>query len=185
MTVFHSGMFGSCDLLNRVDELAPVAPLRGEDLAPFDGQAVEAPPALAGFLDPPPGDPAALLEAVEQRIERRHLELEAAARALLDQLADFIAVPRPRLDQRQDQQLGAAFLQLPVEHPRDMLHSDILYRGTRAPASRLDGGGAPAVRGRAGGGAGGRGARRSRWLRGRSCRRIPRRGRGRWPGRGR
>ena len=38
-------------------------------------------------------------------------------------------VPGPRLHQREDQQLGAAFLQFAVEHSRSlMLHSDILFR---------------------------------------------------------
>src|SRR5829696_3780611 len=126
----HADMFGPRNLSNGVDELPPVVALRGEDLPPFGGEPVEAAAALARLLDPLAGDPAALLQAVEEGIQRCHLELQAAAGSLLDQLADLVTVPRTRLDQRQNQQLGAALLQLPIEHPRYMLHSDILYRGT-------------------------------------------------------
>src|SRR5688572_9184532 len=83
------GIFGSRDQSNGVDEFAPVVALRGEDLLAFGGEAVEAPPPLARLLDPLARDPAALLEAVEQGIERGHLELQPPARALLDQLADL------------------------------------------------------------------------------------------------
>src|SRR4051812_27695803 len=121
-----SGMFGSRNLFDRVDELAPIVPLCRQDVAPLRGQAVETAAPFARLLDPLAGDPAALLEAVEQRIERGDLELQPPAGSLFDQLADLVAMPRPRLDQRQDQQLGAALLELPVEHPGYMLHSDIL-----------------------------------------------------------
>lgn len=50
------------------------------------------------------------LEAVEQRVERRDVEFEQAVGALLDQLADLVAVPGAVLDQRQHQELGAALL---------------------------------------------------------------------------
>src|SRR5215207_9268460 len=73
----RSGIVRLRDLLNGVDEFAPVVALRGEDLPPFGGQAVEAAPALAGLLDPLPGDPAAFFQPVQQGVERRHLELQA------------------------------------------------------------------------------------------------------------
>src|SRR5882762_626207 len=136
MAAFQSGMFGLRDLVNGVDELAPVVTLCGEHVPAFGGQAVEAAPALARLLDPLARDPPALLEAIEEGIEGGDLELEAAAGACLDQLADLVAVARARLDERQDQQLGAAFLQLAIEHPRYMPHSDILYKGTRPGWSR-------------------------------------------------
>src|SRR3954470_13509933 len=123
-------MFRPRDQLNRLDELAPVITLRGEHLAPFCRQAIKAPAALAGLLDPSSRDPAALLQPAEQWVERGHLELQPPAGSLVDQLADLVAMPRASLDQREDQQLGAAFLHLAVEHPRYMLHSDILHNGT-------------------------------------------------------
>src|SRR5262245_13517387 len=126
-----SGMFGSGDLVDGVDECAPVVALGGEHLAAGRGQSVEAAAALAGLLDPPAGDPAALLEAAEEGLERADLEPEPAAGAALDELADFVAVAGARLDEREDEELGAPFLQLAVEHARNMLHSDISYRGTQ------------------------------------------------------
>src|SRR3982751_6388312 len=125
-------MFGPRDQLNRLDELAPVITLRGEHLAAFCRQPIKAPAALAGLLDPPSRDPAALLEPIEQRVERGHFELQPPAGSLLDQLADLVAMARASLDERQDQQLGAALLHLAIEHPRYMLHSDILHNGTAA-----------------------------------------------------
>src|SRR3954471_1216825 len=130
-------MFRPRDPLNRLDELAPVIALRGQHLAAFRSQPIEAPAALARLLDPASRDPAALLEAVEQRVQRGHLELQPPAGSLLDQLADLVAMPRAGLDQRQDQQLGAAFLHLAIEHPRYMLHSDILHKSCQLPTSNF------------------------------------------------
>src|SRR3954463_4216055 len=132
---FQSGMFGPRDELNRLDELAPVITLRGEHLAAFCRQPIKAPAALARLLDPSPRDPAALFEPVEERIERGHLELQPPAGSLLDQLADLVAMPCAGLDQRKDQQLGAAFLHLAIEHPGYMLHSDILHKSCQLPTS--------------------------------------------------
>src|SRR6185436_16026092 len=126
-------MFGSGDVLDGVDEFPPVVALRGEHAPPFGGEPVEAPPPLAGLLDPASRDPAALLEAVEEGIERGDLEADPSVGSLLDQLADLVAVARTGLDEREDEELGAPFLQLAVEHPRDMLHSDISYRGLWRP----------------------------------------------------
>ena len=75
------------------DEVLPAAALRGEDLAPDRRQPVVAAAALAGLLDPLPLDPAALLEAVEERVERGDVVAQRAAGARLDQLADLVAVP--------------------------------------------------------------------------------------------
>src|SRR5687768_9604224 len=108
-SALQSGMILLRNPLDRVNEFGPVAALRRQHAAAFGCQPVEPAPALVRLLDPLAGDPAALLEAVEQRIERRHLELQPAARALLDQLADLVAVTRACFHQRQDQQLGAAF----------------------------------------------------------------------------
>jgi hypothetical protein len=58
-----------------------------------------------------------MLEPVEQRIERGCLEADLPSRALVDQLADLITMAGPVLDQRQDEELGAAFLELAIEAP--------------------------------------------------------------------
>jgi len=56
-----------------------------------------------------------VLEPVQQRIERRDVEPEPAARPGLDEFREIVAVTRPGLDERQDQQFGTALLQLPVQ----------------------------------------------------------------------
>src|SRR5262245_14531328 len=81
----QSGMFASCYQAHGFDERLPRLLLAREDAAAVRGQPVESPPSLAGLLDPCPLDPPALLEPVEQRIERVDVEHEAAGRARLDQ----------------------------------------------------------------------------------------------------
>src|SRR5437870_13552234 len=108
-------MLESGDAIDSADELAPAVALLGEDGGASRRELVVAAAALARLLDPAPLNPAALLEAVEQRIQRRDAEAEHAARARLDQLAQLVAVARLRFDERQDEQLGAALLQLAVE----------------------------------------------------------------------
>src|SRR4051812_30919055 len=73
--VERSGMVWLRDLLNRVDEFAPVVPLCRQDVPSRGGQPVEAAAPLARLFDPPAGNPAALLETVKERIERGDLEL--------------------------------------------------------------------------------------------------------------
>jgi hypothetical protein len=49
---------------------------------------------------------------------------------LFDDLAHFVAVTGPELDERQDQQLRAALFELAVQDARmHMLHSYILLKG--------------------------------------------------------
>src|SRR5215213_2587863 len=122
-------MFDTRNAADRGDELAPATALRRQDLFARGGQAVIAPPPLARLLDPAPLDPAALLQAVEQRVERGDVEAQDAPRAPLDQVADVVAVPRLLFDQRENEQLGAPLLQLAVEHVRPLIwHSHILLR---------------------------------------------------------
>src|SRR6185503_15214169 len=105
----------------------PAPALFGEHLAAGPRDAVVAAAALSGLLHPPAADPAAPLEAVQQRIQGRHREAHVPARARLDQLRHLVAVAGPVLDQREDHQLGAALLQFAIEDPRvDILHSKIL-----------------------------------------------------------
>ena len=88
-------------------------------------QLVVAPPPLAGLLDPPAFDPAALLEAIQHRIERRDPEGEGAFGPRLDQLADLVAVARPLLHQRQHQQRRAPLLHFRTEHRRHISRRNI------------------------------------------------------------
>src|SRR5204863_4841049 len=82
----------------------------GEDAPARLGDAIVAAAPLSCLLDPSPFDPAALLEAVERGVERRQGEAQAAAGAGLDQLGDRVTVAALVLDDRQDDDLGAAFL---------------------------------------------------------------------------
>src|SRR5262245_38742355 len=93
-TPFQSGMIDSRDEAHRLDECLPGLALADEDAAALGGEAVEAAPPLAGLLDPAAAQPAALLEAVEQGVERCDVELEPPVRPRLDQLADLVAMPR-------------------------------------------------------------------------------------------
>src|SRR5262245_66570041 len=109
--MFHSG-----DAAERQDEFAPGVALRGQDVGADRRQPVIAAPPLPGFLDPAPEDPAALLEAIEQWIEGGDTEFQDAARSRLDELAEVVAVTGLILEQRQNQEFGAALLELAIEH---------------------------------------------------------------------
>jgi len=105
------------DAAHRAGEHLPAVALLGQHLPALRGQAVQPPPALAGFLRPPPFDPLALLEPVEQGLERGDVEPQRPVRSRLDQLADVVPMPGPVLDQGEDEQLGAAFLEFPGGKP--------------------------------------------------------------------
>src|SRR5262245_12917018 len=92
MCGFQSGMFPSRDEAYGLDEVVPGSALSGQYALTGRCQAIEAAPSLARLLDPRPLDPAALLEAIEQRIERVEVEHQPPARLRLDQLGQFIAV---------------------------------------------------------------------------------------------
>src|SRR5439155_10912342 len=70
--------------VERGDEFAPASPLFGERLAPGGGQPVVAAAALPGFLDPPALHQLLALHAVEHRIKRGDVELQAALRLRFD-----------------------------------------------------------------------------------------------------
>ena len=65
---------------------------------------------LAGLLDPAAFDQRALFEAIERGIKRRHREPHRAAGPDLDLASDLVAVVIGFVDQRQDEEIGAAFL---------------------------------------------------------------------------
>src|SRR6185369_2743557 len=119
------------------DELAPTRALGLERGTAGRGELVEAPAPLAGFLDPAADDPAAVLHAVEQRIERRDVEAQNAARPRLDELLELISVPRLGVEQSEDEKFGAALFQLVREHVRDSYMSEShIYEANGIPASR-------------------------------------------------
>jgi len=79
---------------------------------PCAGQPVIAPPALAALLHPLALNPAALFQAVQQRVQGRRVKTERTFGSPLDQLADFVAVAWQGFQQREEQQLGAAFFSI-------------------------------------------------------------------------
>src|SRR5204862_8030744 len=88
---------------------------------------VETPAPLVWLFDPGAFDPATLLEAIEQRIQRIDVEGELAVGACVYQLAEFVAVARPRLEDRENEQLRGAALQFAIERAAvDICHGQIV-----------------------------------------------------------
>src|SRR5262245_6702444 len=97
-----SCMFALRDEADGLDERRPDFALAHELAAAFAREVVEAPAALAGFLDPRALDPAALFQAVEQRVQGVHVEFELAARAGFDELAQVVAVAGAGVEEGED-----------------------------------------------------------------------------------
>ncbi len=95
--------------------------LLGEDFFPRRGQGVVTAPALSLLLDPPPPDPATILHAVEDRVQGRDPELQLAARATLQQLADLVPVTGLSLENGEDQELEASPFEFGTEDGRPRL----------------------------------------------------------------
>src|SRR4030095_9353594 len=66
-------------------------------------------PSLTGLLDPAAGDPVAILELVEQGIERGDVKGQQPARFAGDFTGDVVAMELAVLERGEDQDLGAAF----------------------------------------------------------------------------
>src|SRR5215470_5161474 len=105
----------SGDTLHGGDELRPRATLLFQHRLSIGRQFVITAPALSRLLDPLTSDPSALLQSVQERIEGCDVELQRAVRALLDELADLVSVAGTGFEQGEDQELGAALFQFPVE----------------------------------------------------------------------
>src|SRR5262245_38441717 len=93
------------------DEGVPAGAAFREGAPACRRDAVVAPAALSGALDPAALDQLPPFHPVEQGIERRGVEGQDTVRALLDQLRDFVPVPGPLLQQREDEHFSAALLE--------------------------------------------------------------------------
>src|SRR5215831_5356812 len=120
ISLAQSAKFCRRDAIHRLDEGPPDAALLPENSPAGGRDPVIAAPPLPGLLHPAALHEAARFETIQQGVERRDVERERAAGALLDQLADLVPVTPALLDQRQDQQPGAPLLELAVQ--RAQLH---------------------------------------------------------------
>src|SRR6267143_730710 len=108
-----SGMGETGKVADEREELTPFAALRGEELAAARCDAVVAAAALIRFLHPASLNQGALFELVEGGVERREVEGERAARSLVNQLDELVAVARLVLEEREDDQFGGPLLGFP------------------------------------------------------------------------
>src|SRR5688572_3297148 len=106
----HSGIADPRDPTHGLVERLPAASLAAEECAPATRQTVVPTTALPSLFGPPALDQPPFLQAVQQRIQRRHTKVERARRARVDEFRDLVAVPRAVFEQRQNQQLGRALL---------------------------------------------------------------------------
>src|SRR6476659_11013782 len=102
------------NLIDGVGELFPCALLPLEHGSALGGEAIEPPPPFDRLLRPSSADEAAGFESTQDRVQRSDSEGQTPVRSRFDESADLVAVARPMFEQRQDQQLGAAFFQLVV-----------------------------------------------------------------------
>src|SRR5215213_1535236 len=122
----QSGMVDPRDETHGADESLPGIALAREHAATLRRQTVKAPPPLACLLHPSALQPATFFQPIQERIERRDVELELPGRLTLDQLADLVSMPGAGFDDREDDQFGRALLQFTVQHARvDSCHSHI------------------------------------------------------------
>src|SRR5208282_1219260 len=106
----QSGTAHSGNQFEGVKESAPLLPQGRQGLAAGDGDAVRAALAPAGRFLPGAFHQATGLQAVEQRIERGHVETQFTAAAGLDALGDFVAVQGFAFEDGEYGQLGASAL---------------------------------------------------------------------------
>src|SRR6478672_672013 len=114
-SAFQSGILDSSDSTDCFHELEPPVALAGEHLFASRGEAIITSPALPRLFHPAAANPSPFFEPVEQGIKRSDIKPERAARAQLDQLTNVVAVPRPILDQRKNEQFSAALLQFTIQ----------------------------------------------------------------------
>src|SRR5262245_26918853 len=131
-----SGMVHSGDKPHRIDEGLPGVALARQHASAFGREAVETSAPLSRLFHPLALQPPALLEAIEQGIQGRDVELQLAARLRLNQLADLVAVARARFDDRQDDELRRSLFELAVQHATvHSCHNHICYRRMNILAS--------------------------------------------------
>src|SRR5580698_150236 len=109
ISCFQLGIFYPHDLAHGLDEVLPALALTRQDAASFRCEAVIAPAPLIWLLYPAPLNQTALLEPIQEGIQRGDVETQGSPRSRFDQLADVVPVACLLFQQRQDQQLSATF----------------------------------------------------------------------------
>src|ERR1051326_4658759 len=115
------------NLVQRPHEFLPRPPLIGQRRAPLRRQPVESPPPLVGLLHPAPLHQPLPLQPVEHRINRRDVKLQKLAGFRFHQLRQLISMPLPPFEQRQQNHLRAAALQILGVHIRSRLYIYTLH----------------------------------------------------------
>src|SRR6516164_11455602 len=100
-------MFHPRDSVDGADEFLPAEALLRENPLSFCRKAVVPSPSLIGLFDPPPQNPTAVLEPVQQGIERGNVKIERAAGAQLDEFANVVTMAGLFVQQGENQQLSA------------------------------------------------------------------------------
>src|SRR4030095_7345344 len=101
-------MFESRGLRQRGDERGPSSALCAKRLPADSSETVITAAPLSRVFDPSPVDPLAILELVEQGIERRHVERQQPARFARDLAGDVIAVELAVFERGENEDFGAA-----------------------------------------------------------------------------
>src|ERR1700757_1301496 len=99
--LFQSGMAHLHYAIDGAGESAPARALLAKDFAAWVSQTVVTPAATGRF--PFALDPAAPLEAIEQRIKRSDVEAQHSFGTLGDKLSDFVAVAGLFFKKREDE----------------------------------------------------------------------------------
>src|SRR5688572_23220478 len=109
-------MIGSDDLIHGRDIGVPCFPFVLQMRAALRSQMIVAASRTARAFDPASFYQTFFFEPAEHRIQRSDPEMQFAAGPLFDELSDFITVAVAILEQRQNEKLRTAFLELAVEH---------------------------------------------------------------------
>src|SRR5262245_36535582 len=121
----QSSITHSCDSGDGLREGDPPAAQVLERASPRRGDRVETTASLAGLFNPATGNPPAVFHAIEQRIERRDVKRQHAARPRLDELVELIAVSALVLEEREHEKFCAAFLQVGSKHGGDICGDNV------------------------------------------------------------
>src|SRR5262245_51710261 len=113
---FQLGMARSDDPVNRCCEGFPCLSFGLEKTTPLRCDAVIAAALFAFAFDPSALDQTAIFQTAQNGVQRADPKLQRAFRARFDQFADLVSVSCPLLDESQDQQFCASFLEFAAKH---------------------------------------------------------------------